>query len=610
MLTGPAGVGKSATIRALARPDALQFDIVEWLNPDTQADPEQSVTPFFSVVDRFSAFLQSVLRFAPLPLASRDSNRSWKARSTASVSLTEKSNDEQKRHRQRRIILVEDWPNLTHERTREGVHRALERFIHSAGQVPLVLIVSDTIPRADTDANANDTFSWRSRRAVQMDIRMAVPESVRMHPALTEIRFNPLTTRMILGALTAQAPAHIPRHVLNAIAEAAGGDIRSATNAVAMLKNVPPNNVCHESAAALGNESESALVLFHALGRVLYNKRAGDAGETLDAKTAAAGSMGDKMSLDICATSTEESSIPASSPPLPPWLVHRRPSLVNIETLWSHLPVDATTFQLYLHHNMLAFMDDTDEALLALEAMSFADTFAANARDSQTGSQSHTEQYIFQCVTRSLLLALPSPVPRRGQKLTKPTLMNMALRLRENQDFLSQVQSSLRTNKIPSANAGPSSVWDGSLQASNAMCRPDELATYVLPLAAQTHRHAWSVRASPFIQFDEPHAWTSSQILPQNDLHATDDVSVVETELELAATSATMAGAIATTPKLRTATTEPAEHHSRESASLSSIPPFNDPHHAPSMLEASSQQSPHSSTDAWSDDLDDIDDMD
>ncbi|EDP42361.1 hypothetical protein MGL_3119 [Malassezia globosa CBS 7966] len=340
-----------------------------------RAEPEQSVTPFFSVVDRFSAFLQSVLRFAPLPLASRDSNRSWRARSTASVSLTEKSNDEQKRHRQRRIILVEDWPNLTHERTREGVHRALERFIHSAGQVPLVLIVSDTVPRADTDANANDTFSWRSRRAVQMNIRMAVPESVRMHPALTEIRFNPLTTRMILGALTAQAPSHIPRHVLNAIAEAAGGDIRSATNAVAMLKNVPPNNVCHESAAALGNESESALVLFHALGRVLYNKRAGDAGETLDAKTAAAGSMGDKMSLDICATSTEESSIPESSPPPPPWLVHQRPSLVNIETLWSHLPVDATTFQLYLHHNMLAFMDDTDEALLALEAMSFADTF-------------------------------------------------------------------------------------------------------------------------------------------------------------------------------------------------------------------------------------------
>ena len=113
MLTGPAGVGKSATIRALARPDALQFDIVEWLNPDTQAEPEQSVTPFFSVVDRFSAFLQSVLRFAPLPLVSRDSNRSWRARSTASVSLTEKSNDEQKRHRQRRIILVEDWQNAT-----------------------------------------------------------------------------------------------------------------------------------------------------------------------------------------------------------------------------------------------------------------------------------------------------------------------------------------------------------------------------------------------------------------------------------------------------------------------------------------------------------------
>ena len=142
------------------------------------------------------------------------------------------------------------------------------------------------------------------------------------------------------------------------------------------------------------------------------------------------------------------------------------------------------------------------------------------------------------------------------------------------------------------------------------MCRPDELATYVLPLAAQTHRHAWAVRASPFIQFSEPHAWTRSQILPQNDLHATDDMSVVETELELAATTATMAGAIATKPTLKTAMTEPAEHHSRESASLSFIPPFNDPHHTPTTLEPSSQQSPLSSTDAWSDELEDIDNMD
>ena len=154
VLTGPAGAGKTATVRALSHRDALHFDVVEWLNQEAYSD--RGVTR--SVCEQFRSFLLSTARFRPLPLASRG----CAARSQS-----------------RCVLLVEDWPNISHLETRHGVHAALEQFLEAVPHMPLILIVSDSIPRADTEA-WDGSMDWRARLAGQMDIRTAVSERVRI----------------------------------------------------------------------------------------------------------------------------------------------------------------------------------------------------------------------------------------------------------------------------------------------------------------------------------------------------------------------------------------------------------------------------------------------
>lgn len=423
ILTGPAGAGKTATLRALAGPNALHFDIAEWLNHETFRDEGETR----SACEQFDAFLHGAARFGSLALAQRGAVPH--ARSNG---------------RYRRVILVEDWPNLSHEDTRHGVHRAIERFLEVPG-APLVLIVSDTVPRSDTEV-WDATLDWRARKATQMDVRTAVPESVRLHPACTEIRFNSLTTRMIQSALSVQAP-HIPQHLSASIAEDAKGDIRQASTAAEMY-------TLHKWKEA-GIGGDSALALFHALGRVLFNKRAGDP--------------------EMPAASAE------SGPTAPPWFVQRRASMVDVEALWTQLPVDASTFQLYLHHNLLAFVNDTDEALMALDAMSWADTMHVPLE--VRSAQSYAEQYAYEGMTRGTLLALPSPVQRRGQQLTKPALWDVLERTRACQDVLSHAHAKL-------------------MQSMRTRCDRNELATFILPLAARCEQKYASLVA-PLLHFEE-----------------------------------------------------------------------------------------------------------
>ena len=428
VLTGPAGAGKTATVRALSQRDALHFHVVEWLNHEAYSDRGMTL----SVCEQFRSFLLSNARFKPLPLTSRY----------------------QAAHSQSRcVMLVEDWPNLSHLETRQGVHAALEHFLEAGPHMPLLLIVSDSIPRSDTEA-WDGSMDWRARRAWQMDVRTAVPERVRTHPACAEIRFNPLTPRMIQSALVRQAP-HIPTPVLADLAEASGGDIRQASTVV--------------QAPTMSSKSDAALALFHALGRLLYNKRLGDP------------------------------EVTEKGPNVPPPDHRHRPSMVDVEALWTQLPVDASTFQVYAHHNLLQFTDDIDHVVMALDAMSYSDTLRLSSHGS------YAEQYAFECMARGVLLSLPSPVRRHGQQLTKPALWEAMERRRACDEVFLRVVSD-------------------DAHYGRTRCRQDELAAYVLPLSARASR-TWSEIAAPLTHFRET---ASVGAVAQEALDAVDEAHATE----------------------------------------------------------------------------------
>ncbi|KAI3624665.1 RFC checkpoint protein Rad17 [Malassezia furfur] len=400
-LTGPCGAGKTSTIRALAHRDALDFDLVEWENQDSFYDAGEQQ----SAIDRFAAFLHHAQRYPALQLAPRHAPRPQPKR--------------------RKIVLVEDLPNLAHEATRAQFHQVLEHALTTpATHVPIVLIVSDSVPRAEDDAAAvvGAASSWRARREAQMDVRTVVPERVRMHAAFAEIRFNPLTPRMIQSALhTRAAQLDVPRGLLTEISQSSAGDLRGAETTLTLLAAGGARTGTKRKALTTTDLAltprASAMVLFHALGRILYNKRAGDPGLDADAGPVQAAA------------------------PAAPWHVSRRASLVDIEELWRDLPVDPSTFQLYLCHNFPSFTNEIDEAMHVADALSAAEALPVRSEDARTSAAAAL--YGFQIATRGTLLALPSPVPRRGQSMTKPAFYDMAQRAQQCTDTLAEMRTML-----------------------------------------------------------------------------------------------------------------------------------------------------------------------
>lgn len=461
-LTGPAGACKSATIRALASSQDLDFEILEWHNDQPSFDPNN---PSASFIERFTDFLSKAAKFPTLDFQTSDDDASSSSLTLESAPLTNR----------RRVILLEDRPNLHHLPTKQIFQASIEQHIQQSIQlttrgfpnVPIVIIVTESTPREDQDRWAGDSSSgntWRERIASIMDTRTALGENIRKHPAYTEVRFNPVAPTIVLKGLkraierasstTSKTTSKIWLQLLQAIAEDSNGDLRAAVNC---LQFIGANSkhfeaIVKQRGARKGQDMstamwkliplvsgrESSLALFHALGKVLYNKREGDSGdEGLTGRDAANGDTSSDQDSDgdsqdesnqlkrrlkrAMQSIVQPTSDQDSLCELPEHMSHldRRPSRVAPDQLWADLPVDSSVFQLYLHQNLPQFCTEVEQCESTLEFFSTAD--ALTPLHEQYRHSSLSAYYTFLLSTRGTLLHLPSPVPRSGQKLGKAT---------------------------------------------------------------------------------------------------------------------------------------------------------------------------------------------
>ena len=134
VLSGPAGSGKTATLRVLAR--QLEFGITEFKTDQTEG----------SLISQFGAFL------------SRSGATLGFSASTAGFMGPPKLKRPKKPPAPKRsVILVEDLPNIfTSSHTRTSFRSALTAFASSARtsdmRTPLVIIVSEAIARGSVEA--------------------------------------------------------------------------------------------------------------------------------------------------------------------------------------------------------------------------------------------------------------------------------------------------------------------------------------------------------------------------------------------------------------------------------------------------------------------------
>jgi len=403
VLKGPAGCAKTATVNLLAK--NLGVEIVEWKNP---AGAKDSSGTYVSVSAQFEEFVLRSGQYAGLQLATSDG--------TTAVASVSNVHDEAPQ-----IMLVEEFPNTAGRSSTalQAFRSTVQQFLamprlSSTKPTPLVMIISEALLSSNT--SSADSFTAH---------RLLGPQILN-HPQTTVIEFNPVAVTYLTKALDQIVIKEARRsgrrrtpgpQVLKHIAET--GDIRSAVSSLEFLcvrgdeddmwsarvaftkpkggkKDAPPTKQEREALKLISNR-ESSLGIFHAVGRVVYNKR-------------------------------QDPERPAPQPPnhLPQ---HRRPKVpeADVDVLINELGTDTGTFVAALHENYALSCNSTtgEDALDSLngciDALSDSDLlsldrfgFGTRAYSGSAQDNLRQDDMSFQAAVRGILLSLPSPVNRGG----------------------------------------------------------------------------------------------------------------------------------------------------------------------------------------------------
>ncbi|KAK5283704.1 RFC checkpoint protein Rad17 [Exophiala xenobiotica] len=416
VLKGPAGSGKTTTLSLLAQ--AMGLQLVHWHNPAVSEAGANNSTAL-----QFEEFLNRGGQFGSLAF-DRDSM-------TSDTSKTDSAH---------RVLVIEEFPaTMTRLHSfRSAVLQYLARSraastITLRGQQspsdnppPVVLIISETLLSSSTALT--DSFTAH---------RLLGPEILN-HPYVTVMEFNPVAPTFVTKALdlVMKKEARDSRRrrmpgpaVIQRLADM--GDVRSAVNSLEFLclrggdglewsgtvaakakkssKDTVPLTEMERNSLQLVSQRETTLDMFHAAGKIVYNKRE------------------DPRVLDTR----------GEPPPKPPdHLRHIYPSKVSqidIEALLNETGTDIQTFISTLHENyILSCNGETFEESFdgCSDILSISDILNPDSGPRRRANPSHyatmiqanlqagssdtlrQDEISFQVATRGLLFNLPYPVNR------------------------------------------------------------------------------------------------------------------------------------------------------------------------------------------------------
>ena len=482
ILKGPAGSGKTTTLTLLAK--ELECSVQEWRNPNHQAVSEEG---YVSMAAQFEDFVLRAGTFGALDVAGQGTRTLEAAKNL--------------HHERKEVIVIEEFPN-TFTRTSSVVQNfrnSVSQYLYATTPsltsffsrndsqwsrvTPIVMIISETL--LSTATASADSFT--AHRLLGPDILT--------HPGVTVLEFNPIAPTFMTKALqlvlrkesrisgrrTAPGPA-----VLKQLSEL--GDIRSAIASLEFLcvrgdehdgwsgrvsftkgKNSTSNNLATktelESLEAITHR-ESTLGIFHAVGRVVHNKR------------------------EVPAASDVS---PPQPPPYLPQHSRLKVSEVDVESLLNELGTDVQTFIAALHENYVLSCggitpeDTLDSANSCIDYLSDSDilsldrfgTVHRKTLQGTAGDGLRQDEISFQTSVRGLLFSLPHPVKRlplpsnltgnnkRPQRNTYsssyqmfyPKSQQLWRRIEENQEILEQLTAKMQNKSSAHRSSSVSTSW-------------------------------------------------------------------------------------------------------------------------------------------------------
>ena len=407
---------------------AMGVDISEWKNP---VGSEFSSEAYISMSAHLEDFLNRSGKFNQLAFADRNANAS---------AMPSRTVDPLSKPSRETIILMEEFPNvfLTNSISLRSFRSSILRYLtfntpsmcNYPSITPMVMIITET--RLSTTTAASESFTAH---------RLLGPELL-SHPCVSTIEFNPIASTYLTKALdlvVQKEARHSGRRrvpglaVLKKLGEV--GDIRNAIGSLEFLclrGNDGDNwggRVASRNKKGANNPSiltklerdsldiviqrECTVGLFHAVGKVVYNKRDDFAG-------------GDAVRE------------PPTQPPSH-LSAHGRPRVaqVSADQLMDETGTDIETFVAALHENFVwscsgtSFTNNLDGCMEALSdsdvlGSSRGGRFGASGdhenRSCSRGAPSDAlkqDEICYQVAVRGLLFALPDPVQRRMHPTSK-----------------------------------------------------------------------------------------------------------------------------------------------------------------------------------------------
>jgi cell cycle checkpoint protein len=424
VLKGAAGTGKSTTVQLLAK--EMECEILEWRNPGGSMSSSDGLV---SMASQFEEFMGRGGKFGQLDIFS-------------DTSIVPSIPAPKPLDRRKSILLVEEFPNTF---TRSST--ALDAFRSSVLQylasntpslsmmynnttnknpiAPLIMVISETM--LTTSTASADSFTAH---------RLLGPE-ILQHPGVTVIEFNAIAPTLLAKALELVVSKESRRSgrrktpgplVLKRLGEI--GDVRSAIGSLEFLcvrgddggdwgskvsfgkgkkagKDSVPLTKMEEESLELVTRREASLGIFHAVGKVVYNKRE------------------EVPQVRLGEPSAES---------LPDYLADKarpRRSQISVDELIDETGTDTHTFVAALHENYILSCDappssfessDLDHVNGCIDALSDSDlvcpsgdgSFSSGAfRGGSGGDILRQDEFCFQIAVRGILFSLPCPVKRR-----------------------------------------------------------------------------------------------------------------------------------------------------------------------------------------------------
>ncbi|KAI5079280.1 hypothetical protein GOP47_0004759 [Adiantum capillus-veneris] len=348
LLSGPTGAGKTAVVHVLVN-QFQEVELCEWDPPVPTLWKEHlhvnADIPYISKVDQFIDFLSKVKKYSGLPLVRKLTNEGNRSPLLKS-GLT----------RMHKVLLIDDLPVVHGRELLNKLCHCLRNFALSV-QFPTIVIATD--------------FSEEEHGQGTSFLTVDVAEALESGGA-KKVLFNPITAnavKKVLNKIVLAENCSISSESVSFIAESCGGDIRHAINCLQFLCvgfnsvsgtwDPGGKNILYETpkrrrglrngtrnkskrfikcAASASDHTSSigcrdgSLSLFHALGKVLHNKRLTENDK-------------DSGKSNISFILKDE--------------LQRHPlNMEAPELLISQAHVDAASFLYFLHENVLEFVDE------------------------------------------------------------------------------------------------------------------------------------------------------------------------------------------------------------------------------------------------------------